>query len=166
MVRIGKKCSSRQPCTTTLLVNVGSNLWSNWLKKVNICGGIPITRTGPFPLAKDCLQIYPRWLEPSISRTTFPSPLACVSQKSRSLFGPKRLFYVQAIYQQKFNFLSRRETLRWFSVKKLHCGLKETEFQNLLSGRPESLWAFWETHAWRFELSRFYCAVEAESDTT
>ena len=44
---------------------------------------------------------------------------------TRRLFGTEKLFYVQAIYQQRFGFrlsrklseliLRRRETLHWFS---------------------------------------------------
>ena len=81
---------------------------------------------------------------------------ACVSQNSRRLFGPEKLLYAQAIYQQRFSFpffwklsekiLGGRETLHWFSGWELYSELKEIEFQTLLSG-AKSLRVVWETHA-------------------
>ena len=68
--------------------------------------------------------------------------------------GPKS-YFMQAIYQNRFNFrwlwkLSNKwGTLHWVSGKKLHRDLKEKiEFQKSLSGQ-KSVREFWETHAWR-----------------
>ena len=36
----------------------------------------------------------------------FGNKQACVSQNSRKRFGPEKLFHVQAIYQNRFNFRS------------------------------------------------------------
>ena len=76
---------------------------------------------------------------------------ARVSQNSRRLFGPEKLFYVQAIHQQEIHFSlvlkAKRKNLRStrnfalvFGLK-LNSKLKEIEFQKSLSG-PKSLWVF------------------------